>query len=82
VAERGLTTAKSAPPVLAVPTREQQLSLDAARRRRVDCEGAFAAHESSLNAALAEWEKTADAALPHPQALVLLIDPTFPGGRA
>ncbi len=66
VAERGLTTAKSAPPVLAVPTREQESSLDAARRRRVECERAFAAHEPSLNAAFAEWEKTADATLPRP----------------
>jgi hypothetical protein len=66
VAERGLTTEKSAPPVLAAPTAQQSAALDAARGRRGDCERAFAVHESALTAAIAEWEKTADATLPHP----------------
>jgi hypothetical protein len=66
VPERGLINADNPPPILSVPSAEQETALARCLDEKKAAEGAFAKIRESLAPRLADWEKEAPNTLPLP----------------
>ena len=77
VPERGLLVGNNPPPLINVPTSEQQQKLAAATAARADAEEKLNPLRTEANRQIAEWEKTALETLPSPPADNLLLYEPF-----
>ncbi|MBL9093104.1 MAG: DUF1553 domain-containing protein [Planctomycetaceae bacterium] len=81
VPEQGLIRADDPPPLVAVPSPEQEKALQAAAAESKSAAAAFAVLRKGLTARLAEWEREASATLPAPPANAVFHE-SFDGSLA
>lgn len=75
VPERGLINVDNPPPILSVPSAEQETVLARCLDEKRAAEGAFATIRESLSPRLAEWEKEAPQTLPFPPQDAIFHEP-------
>jgi hypothetical protein len=75
VPERGLINADNPPPILSVPSAEQETALAGCLAEKKAAEAAFAIIRESLAPRLAEWEKEAPQILPFPPNDAIFHEP-------
>jgi hypothetical protein len=81
VPERGLINADNPPPILSVPSAEQETALARCLGEKKAAEAAFAIIRESLSPRLAKWEKEAPQTLPFPPNDAIFHEP-FDGKSA
>lgn len=77
--ETGLVKQNTPPPVLAVPTPEQEQLTEELKRQRTQCERTYAKYEPAVNAAMSKWEMSVDQSLPVPPTDQLAASFDFDG---